>query len=127
MANERDETTFYKAHKDDPDVWGDGEKFDAPRQRKGLSATITVRFASEEADAIRRLAQAKHVFYSDIVREAVKAYTHPRFSVEITTKREIVTHVYNQQVSEAGETVEVGGELGKIVAATSTRALASLY
>lgn len=79
---EQERAAFYQAHKDDPNIWGEAERRDKPRRRRRLSATITVRFSPEEADLIRRMAEARDVSYSDIIREAVKAYAEPRRPIE---------------------------------------------
>ncbi len=75
MENERERAAFYQAHKDDEDVW---EEVEPPKPRKGrpskgLKATITVRFTEEEADIIRREAQATGATYSEVVRNAIRA------------------------------------------------------
>lgn len=75
--NEQERAAFYQAHKDDPRIWGDAQERDKPRQRKNLSATITVRFSPEEADLIRHMAEERGASYSDIIREAIKAYAEP--------------------------------------------------
>ena len=69
------------------------------RRRRRLSATITVRFSPEEADLIRRMAEARDVSYSDIIREAVKAYAEPRRPIE----HSVMTQDYS-----ARTTVSVG-------------------
>lgn len=76
--NEQERAAFYQEHRDDADVWGKAEPRDQPRLRRTLSATITVRFSPEEAEAIRRMAAERDLSYSDIVRAAVKAYADPR-------------------------------------------------
>jgi hypothetical protein len=81
VSEEKDWAKFYQDHKDDPEVWGEPEE-DAPPVRKGgLSATITVRFSSEEASAIRGLAQELDLSYSEIVRRAVRNFVHTRLAV----------------------------------------------
>lgn len=75
--NEQERAAFYQAHKDDPTIWGDAKERDKPHRRKSLSATITVRFSAEEADLIRRMAEERSASYSDIIREAIKAYAEP--------------------------------------------------
>jgi hypothetical protein len=83
MAAKDEDVAFYHQHKDDDDVWGTASQRDQPRRRETLTATITVRFSAEEAAAIRRLSQAKRMSYSDVVRDAVRNYTQPAFSVEV--------------------------------------------
>jgi hypothetical protein len=79
MGRKGDAAAYYEAHKDDPDLW---EEVPTPppaeRRRKGLAATITVRFSVEEAEAIRRVAQERALSYSQVVREAVARFTRPR-------------------------------------------------
>jgi hypothetical protein len=82
MESSDERAAYYNAHKDDREVWEEAGERSAPRPRGGLSATITVRFSPEEAGAIRRLARARNVHYSDIVRDAVRAYAHPGALVE---------------------------------------------
>jgi len=75
MENERQRAAFYQTHKDDEDMWEDVEppKRRKGRPTKGLKATITVRFTEEEADTIRREAQATGATYSEVVRNAIRA------------------------------------------------------
>ena len=75
MKDERERAAFYEAHKQDGDVW---EEVEPPKPRigrptRGLKATITVRFTEEEADLIRREAQATGATYSEVVRNAIRA------------------------------------------------------
>ena len=72
--NEKQRAAFHQAHKDDPTVWGDAEERDPPRQRNGLSETVTVRLSAEESDLLRRMAEAIGVSYSEIMRKALKLY-----------------------------------------------------
>ena len=80
--NQDQDIAFYHEHKDDPDIWGEPEERPQTKHRRGLGATITVRFSVEEAEAIRRMAKAAGATYSDIVRQAVQSYTQPRFTIE---------------------------------------------
>ena len=75
MKSEQERAAFYKAQKDDEDVWEEVEpsKPRMGRPSKGLKATITVRFTEEEADVIRAEAQATGATYSEVVRNAVRA------------------------------------------------------
>lgn len=75
--NEQERVAFYEAHKDDPSLWKRESWPDPPRARGTLSATITVRFTPEEADLIRRAAQARGASYSDVIREAVRTLRQP--------------------------------------------------
>lgn len=123
MTSEREEAARYRAHKDDPEMWGTGEKFDMPHRKKGLSATITVRFSPEEADSIRRAAQSKSVSYSDIVREAVRAYTQPVFTLKAGYPVGVVAQKYSQPVSDTAVGLEFGGDFEQ--RASPTRSLAA--
>lgn len=83
MNDEAREAAFYQEHKDDPAVWGQPvESTEGPRRGR-LGATITVRFAEEEADLIRRMAKEAHLTYSEVVRHAVDAYLRPRFTFRL--------------------------------------------
>jgi len=72
--NEQERAAFHQTHKDDPSVWGEAEGRDAPRQRRNLDETITVRLSAEESDTLRRMAEAKGVSYAEIMRKALKMY-----------------------------------------------------
>jgi hypothetical protein len=61
---------------------GEPEAVGEPRPRSSYSVTITVRFSPREAEMIRRLAEEKSASYSDILREAVKAYAEARRPIE---------------------------------------------
>ena len=88
MSEEKNWARFYQEHKDDPEVWGEPEE-DAPLARKdGLSAIISVRFASEEAAAIREVAKELDVPYSEIVRRAVRKFVQFRLVSEETSRLE---------------------------------------
>ncbi len=127
MSSERERATYYREHKDDPDMWGEGETFEAPRRRKALSATITVRFSPEEADAIRRIAQSAGQSYSDVVREAVKAYTQPFFQFEVGQQRRgFIQHDYSRSTTRVGEEVRVAGDLQTAPAPVRTCSLSAL-
>lgn len=80
------DATYYEGHKDDPELWGDPEE-SAPGRRDGLTATITVRFSSEEADGIRRIAKEAGLSYSEVVRRAVQHFTQPRPATEAAQER----------------------------------------
>ncbi len=125
--SEQERAAFYQAHKDDPNVWGEAGKRDAPRQRGSLGATITVRFSPQDADLIRRVADAKGMSYSDVVRAAVSAFIQPTFSLQVGQPSGIVTQTYNQPTANDREGLRVGGELGQIaVSPPATRSLAGV-
>ncbi len=108
MATKDEDVAFYHQHKDDDAIWGKASRRDQPRQRETLTATITVRFSAEEAGAIRRLSQAQQKSYSDVVREAVRTYTQPMFSV----KGGVLTASFAQPpLQRKPLEVEVGGNL----------------
>jgi hypothetical protein len=78
MSEEKDWAAFYEQYKDNPEeIWGEPEEGPPQTRRRGLSATITVRFSAEEASGIRKLAKELDVSYSDIVRMAVYRFVHP--------------------------------------------------
>lgn len=72
---ESDAVAYYDAHMDDDDLWEIVDPPSTGRRRGGLTATITVRFAPEDAEAIQARAKGTGESYSDIVRHAVRAYT----------------------------------------------------
>ncbi len=77
METEADRAAFYEQHQDDDDLWGAPEPAPTAGRapRANLTATITVRFSATEAATIRQIAREQGVRYSDVVREAVAAYT----------------------------------------------------
>ncbi len=85
MNEERDKATFYREHKDDPEMWGEPETDTAPAPRRALSATITVRFSPEEASEIRELAKKLGISYSEIIRRAVQEFVHPHAMTKYIT------------------------------------------
>ena len=93
------------------EAWGEPERRDPPRQRDTLTATITVRFSAEEAAAIRRLSQAEHISYSEVLRKALQNYTRPMFLIEAGT----ITASFAQPTSSAARPpVELGGNLPSV-------------
>ncbi len=54
--------------------WGEAEERDAPRAKHALSATVTVRFAPDEAEMLRGVAKERGLSYTAVVRAAVKAF-----------------------------------------------------
>jgi hypothetical protein len=73
-----DRAAYHRAHRDS-EQWEEASPPDHASRRRNLAATVTVRFAASDAEAIRALAKRRNVGYSDIVREAVRAYVHPQF------------------------------------------------
>lgn len=73
--NEQERAAYYQTHRDDPDVWGEGETRNAPRAHRGLTTTVTVRFSATDAEKLRRMAQDMDMSYSDVVREALRRYS----------------------------------------------------
>jgi uncharacterized protein (DUF1778 family) len=60
---------YYQAHKDDPEEWGEPKPSSKPKRRR-LAAMISVRFAPQEEDAIRKAASARGESVSHFVRQA---------------------------------------------------------
>ncbi len=60
---------YYQAHKDDPEEWGEPESVEKPKNRR-LAAMISVRFAPEEEETIRRAASARGESVSHFIRQA---------------------------------------------------------
>lgn len=83
---EEDRAEYYDQHRDDPSVWTEMEDgFHVPsraRQQGGLSSTVTVRFAPEDAAKLRQLAERLELSYSDVIREAVRQVIEPRFVID---------------------------------------------
>ncbi len=109
--SDMERAAFYQAHKDDSNVWGEDETSEAGAPRRPLGATITVRLSSEDAELLRRAARDLDVSYSDVVRQALKAYLSPRYTVEAGTGtsnnllaalREAVTSAQQAPVSVTG-------------------------
>lgn len=71
MEAEKEAAAFYQEHRDDPNLMGEEEAGPMPG-KQGLSVTMTVRFTPEEAKQIRKIAKAKQMRYSDVLRLAVK-------------------------------------------------------
>lgn len=84
--SEKDWAKFYQEHRDDPEMWGEPEEDVPPARSSGLSATITVRFSSEEAKDLRELAKELDASYSEIVRLAVRKFVQFRLTTG-TAKR----------------------------------------
>lgn len=82
MSEEQNRARFYQQHKDDPQVWGEPEEGTPPVRRRGLSATITVRFSPEEASEIKKWAQKLDISYSAVVRSAVRAFVRNAYMIE---------------------------------------------
>lgn len=83
LRKEAEWAAFYEQHMDDPDVWGEPIETPPGPQRQGLGSSITVRFSAAEHAGIQRLARARNQTYSEIVREAVNAYTRPQLMISM--------------------------------------------
>lgn len=75
MKSEQELADYYRAHKDDPELWGEGEASDGSYGRAQVAATITVTFSPQEVATIRRLAKEHGCSYAEVVRKAVRTYT----------------------------------------------------
>lgn len=83
MNDEQELARYYEAHKDDEDLWGEPEAAPTPpRSRGALGATVTVRFSAEDVEAIRARAKIAQATYSEVVREAVSYFLHPRLTIQ---------------------------------------------
>lgn len=82
-------------------------------EQANKSVVMTVRFTSDEADLVRSVAQKRNVSSSDLIREAVREYTQPRFLAQ----RGAVQAVYGppQTVVSRPMDVQVGGSLGAVL------------
>lgn len=67
---------YYQAHKDDPAEWGEPRAARKPAKRR-LAAMISVRFAPEEEDLVRRAAAERGESVSQFVRAAALRHAHP--------------------------------------------------
>lgn len=65
---ERD-AEYYQAHKDDPEEWGQAQPSRRPKKRR-LAAMISVRFAPEEENIVRRAASSRGESVSHFIRLA---------------------------------------------------------
>lgn len=81
MSGESERAALYEADKDNPDLWGEAVESPHERRRTPLPVTISVTFTADEAEYIRRTAQASGLAYSEVVRKAVKYFTHTRSAV----------------------------------------------
>lgn len=81
MDEDVHDAAYYQQHRNDPDVWSDPEESGEPPRRRGLTATITVRFSAEEAETIRRMARETGMTYSEIIRKAIDALSRPQFVI----------------------------------------------
>lgn len=117
--NERD-AAFYQAHKDDTELWGEPEEPATTKRRAGLSATITVRFSAEEAEAIRRMAQEAKLTYSDVVRRAVRALTQPRFTIQDGVVYQAIATPAARRAAETVVTTTITNRQESTVTSTSS-------
>jgi hypothetical protein len=65
-----EDPSYYEAHKDDPDVWGEPEQAPAAAPKRRLASMISVRFSPDEAAHVRQAAQAANESLSQFVRRA---------------------------------------------------------
>lgn len=103
--SESEKAAFYKAHKDDPDVWSD--ETERTPERSPLGASITIRISPEDAHLLKEAARRTGLRYSEIVREAVAQYVRPRYSFEFA----IATQVFGQVKPSDARTVWTFGPL----------------
>ncbi len=121
MSRDSETANFYQQHKDDPNVWGDADNQVPAHSRKGLEATITVRFSSEEAALIRGLAKRDNLTASEVVRAAVKNYLRPHFHITAGTTN-LVEYMQESTKVRACELLEFGASFKPfIVSATGRR------
>jgi len=94
---EEERAEYYDQMGDDAGVWGEIEEAcHAPTEvgkRGGLSTTVTVRFAPEDAAKLRELSERLQRTYSDVVREAVRRLIEPTFAIDVTTVTYNVTQL----------------------------------
>lgn len=90
-----EEAAYYDAHRNDPNEWGDPVEAPIAAPKDGLAISVTVRFAPQDAEAIRRTAQRESKTYSDVVRTAVQRYTKP--DTVFQGNRENVVPVFESQ------------------------------
>jgi hypothetical protein len=69
MSDEETRAQYYQAHRDDPEDWGEPERPPASPKRR-LASMISVRFSPDEADMVRRAAEAADESLSQFVRKA---------------------------------------------------------
>lgn len=73
---------YYQAHKDDPEEWGEPRPAPKSRRRR-LVAIISVRFTSDEEQAVRREAREMGKSVSTFIRQAaLKAAGHQGLGTE---------------------------------------------
>lgn len=84
MKRKNDRAVYYEAHRGDVDLWEESEGIEEAtdlQRKRGLTATITVRFSAEEAETIRHVARESGLTYSQVVRKAVRAFTRPQVAI----------------------------------------------
>jgi Mobilization protein NikA len=67
MSDEQDRATYYEAHKDDPEEWGEGLP---AKQRRRLASMFSVRLSPSEAAEVRAAAERRGVSVSAFLRAA---------------------------------------------------------
>src|SRR5437764_2803255 len=65
--DERERTTYYEAHKDDPDEWGTPL---SPKPRRRLASMFSVRLAPQELALVRSAAEERGLSVSSFLRMA---------------------------------------------------------
>lgn len=80
MSNEQDRATYYEAHKDDPEEWGEAPEPAKPRRR--LASMISVRLAPDEAAVVRKAAERLGLSISAFMRQAVLAAASRELSAD---------------------------------------------
>lgn len=83
-------------------------------EQSNKSAVMTVRFSPEEAGLVRDLAQKRNMSASDLIRDAVRVYTQPRFHVQHSPIQ--ATYTPPQPVTVPVD-IKFGGNLGAAIAA----------
>lgn len=88
---EQEKAAYYKAHKDDPEVWSD--EAEPTKEQSPLGASITVRIAPQDAQLLREVAKRTGIRYSEIVRQAVAQFVRPQFSFDYAFVRQVFGQV----------------------------------
>lgn len=81
--DDKEKADYYKAHKDDPEVWGDAEGTETESSHR-LGSTVTVRLSDEDTQILREMAKKLQLTYSEVLRNALRQFYRPRFSFDET-------------------------------------------